>query len=289
MTPKMICLYSSNTSNNTLLKENTQKANQVKLEDKSYSTQVKWVGIGRYKVLGAKKDGDVNVYNEYNKIIGQTPFDDEFVKHDSTNRDLGAAIGATIFLDNILVIGDYNISLGNDKTALINDNVEQAKGDFGGITLWESRSGGKHDIKQYLGDYNGYLYNGKIVSGRGLGNILFGRHIENINFSNRSLELGAGVYHQYSNYPNINIKEYRSLNDGLRNLGETDEAFNHILLGVAEQQQKNKVEEQRKIQEQAKQEILRQVELNAQNQKILEKGQSMRLQIYDMNKPLFIK
>ncbi|AKL98199.1 hemagglutinin repeat-containing protein [Endomicrobium proavitum] len=282
-----------NTSNNTLLKENTQKANQVKLEDKSYSTQTKWVGIGRYKVLGAKKDGDVNVYNEYNKIIGQTPFDDEFVKHDSTNRDLGAAIGATIFLDNILAIGDYNISLGNDKTALLDGKVEQALGESLWVIAGKSRSGREYDVKKSLGDYNGYLYNGKIVSGRGLGNILFGRNIENINLPNIGSQLLAGGYHQGSNHSDINIKEYLSLNNILDSMGETDEAAKHIKLGILEQQQKNNLEAEKKLQEQTKQKLQQQVALNAQNQKmingILEKNNSLRLELYNINNMLFIK
>ena len=124
----------------------------------------------KYLVTNAKKDGDTGIYDQDGNRIGEALFDDTFIKYDVNGNISGQATNNTINFD-------VNI------TEKIDNFIEQTNDEY--LLTWayyKSRSNHEYDLKKSdkIKDYDGYVYNSKIVSGRGAGNILFGRNIMNL-------------------------------------------------------------------------------------------------------------
>ena len=189
------------------------------------------VGVkDKYVVVDAKKNGDKGIYDitKNNEKIGETVFDDSFIKYDSNGKAIGPAF------DNI-------INLDIDITDLMNNKVNEANNEFTLYWGYESRTHGKYDLKNILsnnkptGHYDGYMYNGEIVTARGAGNILFGRNMENSEmFSNLAIQVFAGAY-QFIDNDKVKFLEYSKNNNWLRDLGETHEAVKYYNIGIEEQ------------------------------------------------------
>jgi filamentous hemagglutinin len=213
-----------NASNNLLLMSNTELANGVKNEDKSFSTYVKMSADGKTgKVIDAKDDGDTNIYDEKGNVVGKTLFADEFIMYGSDNISKGPAVGNIIYFNT-------------DKTDFINNAVKQALGERLDILALKSSNRGEYDVKYQINgtdrskDYDGYLYNGAITTARGLGNILFGRNWGNTILLNDIIKIGAGMYHQ-SGLSEEQKSMFKNSNVSTP-YGETDEAMKHIELGL---------------------------------------------------------
>ena len=187
-------------------------------------------------VIDAKADGDKNIYDEDGKVVGQSGFDDSFIQYDEKSKLVGPAYNNTIHFDV-------------DITNYINGLVKEADGEFPLIVAFKSLSGGYYDVKNSYDNgeqgnidnkglkpeqhYDGYMYNDEYFSLRSLGNILFGRNIENIPFPNSVPKFIAGLYQGYSN------KTYDT--------SETPEALKSIDYGIEEQKAKNVQKEIEKI------------------------------------------
>ncbi|MBD5405806.1 hypothetical protein HDR59_04655 [bacterium] len=183
-------------------------------------------------IVDAKADGDKNIYDENGEVVGQTLFDDSFIKYGVEGEIKGPANGNTIYFDV-------------DKTEDINKRVEQADDEFPWTVRKKSKINGDYDVKNVyakerrteLGNinnekidnadyhYDGYMYNGEYFSARSLGNILFGRNIENIPLPNSFMIDMAGRYQAKSNNTKVNK--------------ETPEALKSIDYGIKEQRFKN--------------------------------------------------
>lgn len=97
----------------------------------------------------------------------------------------------------------------------------------------ELRNTDDKEIKNSAYHYDGYMYNGEYFSARSLGNILFGRNIENILLPNSFMIDMAGRYQAKSNNTKVNK--------------ETPEALKGIDYGIEEQKAKNVQKEIEKI------------------------------------------
>ena len=146
--------------------------------------------------------------------------------------------------DNLLIVtkgNDNDINFNINITELVDNKVEQAKHEWPWTVANKSKNRGEYDLKIKLGDYNGYVYDSKIITGRGAGNILFGRNIVNLSFGidfilNKALK-EADKYH----YNRLNDKQ-KSRHDSsnpVRTKGETDEAFKYIDYGIKKQRDNN--------------------------------------------------
>ncbi len=183
-------------------------------------------------VIDAKVDGDKNIYDENGEVVGQSGFDDSFVEYGVEGEIKGPANGNTIHFDI-------------DKTEDINKRVEQADNEFPWTVKEKSQINGDYDVKNLYANerrtelrntddkeiknsayhYDGYMYNGEYFSARSLGNILFGRNIENILLPNSFMIDMAGRYQAKSNNTKVNK--------------ETPEALKGIDYGIKEQKAKN--------------------------------------------------
>ncbi|MGN0929702.1 MAG: hemagglutinin repeat-containing protein [Alphaproteobacteria bacterium] len=166
-------------------------------------------------IIDAKADGDKNIYDENGEVVGQTLFDDSFIKYDKNGELVGPAYNNTIHFDK-------------DLTDYINGLVKEAALEIAPVWLFKSRKEGTYDIKNKLAEtiggitedkwekhYDGALFNGDVVSFRGAGNILVGMNSENSIISNSKLDFGFDMYQYISN------GVYR----------ETEEAYKHINYG----------------------------------------------------------
>ncbi|MBD5405804.1 hypothetical protein HDR59_04645 [bacterium] len=187
-------------------------------------------------IIDAKADGDKNIYDENGEVVGQSGFDDSFVEYDENGKIKGPAYNNTIYFDK-------------DLTDHINNLVEEADNEFPLIVAFKSRSTKYYDVKNSYDNekqknidngkykpeqhYDGYMYNGEYFSLRSLGNILFGRNIENIPLPNSFMIDIAGRYQAKSNNTKVNK--------------ETPEALKSIDYGIKEQKDINYQKEIEKI------------------------------------------
>ena len=141
--------------------------------------------------------------------------------------------------DNLLIVtkgNDNNINLDTNITKLVDNKVEQANREMPWVIANKSKNKGEYDLKTELGDYNGYVYNGKIITGRGAGNILFGRNAGNSIFGGLYI-IPSGGYHMISN--DVNYFESLIKNGNVFNFGETNEMRKYYENGRNEQFNKN--------------------------------------------------
>ena len=119
----------------------------------------------------------------------------------------------------------------------MDDKVKEAMGEP--VWLWglKSQTNKSYDIKNELAEmngatdqmskisqhYDGYVYDGQVVSGRGAGNILYGRNQATSMFSPEILDIPADIYQWVDN--------------GV--YGETSEAKKHYRYGNEIQKTKN--------------------------------------------------
>lgn len=217
---------SSNIFNRQRLAENASRNNSTNVKPKTDKDGN--IILNKYLVTDAKKDGDTNIYDQNGNKIGETLFDDTFIKYGSDNLPIEPA-------------KDYTINFDINITELMDDKVKQANREMPWVVANKSKNKGEYDLKTKLGDYNGYVYDGKIITGRGAGNILFGRNIVNLSFGidfilNKALK-EADKYH----YNRLNDKQ-KSRHDSsnpVRPKGETDEAFKYIDYGIKKQRDNN--------------------------------------------------
>lgn len=141
--------------------------------------------------------------------------------------------------DNLLIVtkgNDNDINFNINITKLIDDKVKQANREMPWVVANKSKNKGEYDLKTKLGDYNGYVYNGKITTVRGAGNILFGRNAGNSIFGGLYI-IPSGGYHVISN--DVNYFESLIKNGNVFNFGETNEMRKYYESGRNEQFNKN--------------------------------------------------
>ncbi|MCQ2599535.1 MAG: hypothetical protein MJ187_04145, partial [Alphaproteobacteria bacterium] len=186
------------------------------------------------KITDAKADGSTAIIdNATGKVIAESLFDDSFVMYDIYGNPLGGATGNIIYLNE-------------DKTPDIDSRVQQAATEMPWTVQNKSKNYQEYDIKNVYAiekgapsgtskeekiertkyHYDGYMYNGKYDSARGLGNILFGRNAENMSLiPNWVIKYKAGMYQSQANNTPSNQ--------------ETGEALKHIDYGINEQKNIN--------------------------------------------------
>lgn len=187
------------------------------------------------RITDAKADGSTAIIdNATGKVIAESLFDDSFVMYDIYGNPVGGAIGNIIYLNE-------------DKTPDIDSRVQQAATEMPWTVKNKSKNHQEYDIKDVYAiekgapsgtskedniertkyHYDGYMYNGKYDSARGLGNILFGRNAENMTLiPNWVIKYQAGMYQSQANNTPSNQ--------------ETGEALKHIDYGINEQKNINK-------------------------------------------------
>ncbi|GMO61338.1 MAG: hypothetical protein Ta2D_07260 [Rickettsiales bacterium] len=215
-------------SANTLI-NNTISASKVEnREDRTIVKPLKDLNGNKIKdkyiVIDAEKDGNTDILDVETKItlLKETIFDDEFIMYGSDNLEKGVAKGYVIHFDI-------------DITGLVDEKVEQAKNENPLIWGYKSKSNGEYDIKKSLGDYTGYVYDNKITTGRGAGNILFGRNMEQEEYMpNFVIEAAAGWY----NFQGLSNKQKLSFikTETISVWGETNEAVKHYQYGAKQQE-----------------------------------------------------
>jgi hypothetical protein len=99
---------------------------------------------------------------------------------------------------------EWVINFGNDKTTEIYQKSRDYLSRFGNKNrasiAVDSRAGGPLDIKTKLGAYNGFVFRGEYLSGRELGNVLFGLNAGGAGLNMTGTMKNAGAYNQQGAY-----------------------------------------------------------------------------------------
>lgn len=196
--------------------------------------------------------------NATKKVIANSKHVTEFIMYDhddnivATKSANGAAVGNIIHLD--VDISNY-----------VNSKVKQADSESLKTVISKVSDYGEYDIKNrvpkdyglernvpgYDYHYDGYMQDGKVVSGRSAGNDTFGRIIQNLSWPNAISVLGADIY-QSMGYAKQSTKQF--INDAsnintfedLKNIQlprlwfpESQEAKSRIYEGAHTQEQIN--------------------------------------------------
>jgi RHS repeat-associated protein len=150
-------------------------------------------------VVAVYDDDDNNVYSHGKKELtkwdhkshlggtgkgvrneGETQFWDEFAKHDNTGKILGDKNGN---FANTKAKISFGVSLDQYLATILSYSTDQIN-KFRSVTNakdWlanQSKPGGNFDIKRALGADNGFVFNGKLITGESAGNYLFGANLE---------------------------------------------------------------------------------------------------------------
>lgn len=183
------------------------------------STDVTLNDDGTYTVVGAKNDGDNNIYvvNQNNKVLGQTENPWDFMNTNEKNGTFSGYNPVTFDVNNLpngnAMIAEYSTEWTIASGIIQNSTISLA------TLAVLSRNGGRYDIKSSFsessgGNYTAVSYNGKITTARTAGNILFGQNLRTINtITADQLFISAqmfykltmpavGAYNQYQNNRN---------------------------------------------------------------------------------------
>jgi hypothetical protein len=156
------------------------------------STDVVKNDDGSYTVVGAKDDGDNNIYvvpepgGERGEVIGQTENPWDFLQTRSATNEFTAHAPVTFRLD-ALPDGDAMVNrLASEWEADVMIGTAVPSIIMAGVLALKSRNGGDYDIKSKFseaegGNYAALSLGGKITTVRTAGNILFGRNMRTIN------------------------------------------------------------------------------------------------------------
>ena len=180
---------------------------------------------GTYNVVGAKNDGDNNIYvvnNEKEKertgeVIGQTENPWDFMLTSDTTGEFKGFAKVTFDLKN-LPDGDTLLDKLSSEWDTVSTLLQNSKASTALLAVL-SRNGGRYDIKTNFSEAEGGKYtavslNGKITTARTAGNLLFGQNMRAINSNSldqtfvpavafyRTLMPVVGAYNQYQNNGN---------------------------------------------------------------------------------------
>ncbi|WP_263390495.1 RHS repeat-associated core domain-containing protein [Psychrobacter sp. YGAH215] len=139
------------------------------------------------KVVGAYKDGDVNIYQNISKgnsctqkIVGKTIFDDAFI-----SPDTGKPVGIVYMNESI---EDHIYKL----------NTQAWSESIFTVFAFKSIPGGEYDIKANYGEhlsYHGFLFKGRYITLREGGNILAGMNAAVKGLSYDEFQQASGALH----------------------------------------------------------------------------------------------
>ena len=155
------------------------------------STDVTLNKDGTYTVVGAKNDGDNNIYvvNQNNKVLGQTENPWDFMNTNDQNGTFSGFRPVTFDMKN-LPDGNAMIAEYSKEWTVAAGLIQNSTLSIASLAVL-SRNGGRYDIKSDFsqttgGEYTAVSYNGKVTTARTAGNILFGQNLRTINKEQRT-------------------------------------------------------------------------------------------------------
>ena len=117
--------------------------------------------------------------------VGETQYWDEFAKHDAEGDIIGNMSGNFANTNAKIYFGQSQDEAMKKIIKIVADVLNIMPDGLAAKDWLEKNSspGGALDIKTKIGSDNGYLFNGKYVSGESLGNYLFGANLESLRTS----------------------------------------------------------------------------------------------------------
>jgi hypothetical protein len=150
------------------------------------STDVTLNEDGTYTVVGAKNDGDNNIYvvNQNNKVLGQTENPWDFMRTNDKDGSITGFVPVTFDMKN-MPDGNAMIAEYSKEWTIAAGLIQNSTISLGALAVL-SVNGGRYDIKENFsqatgGRWTAVSYNGKITTARTAGNILFGQNLRTIN------------------------------------------------------------------------------------------------------------
>jgi hypothetical protein len=222
--------YNDAYGNHSLIQQGNYLASTTSPKDTSNLAWGKLSPDGtKLRITGVILDGNTALKDEETgEVVADFIFDHTIIKTNQNGKPVGTIVGNTINLDiDITDVIDTYVR-GADKEAL---------------WTWAGKSmpGEEYDIKNVLGGdhHDGYIYQGKIITAQGAGDLMFGRNAENEwLIPNDFLRMGAGAIHWTTNH-GMSISEYTKYNNLPTTMGETTQANQYIMKGIQEQRDIN--------------------------------------------------